>query len=260
MKKIITLKKILIYSFFVLLSHFIGSFALSDFARSKGFVCLDEIDPTIQRSLRYFTEENFLGTRVDGYKTDRVVLLKEVALALKEVQKDFKKDGYCLVVYDAYRPQKAVDHFVRWTQDTQDQKKKSQYYPRADKDKFFELGYIAKRSGHSLGSRVDLTIIKKGKKPHAIVEKKRKLIDGFEIIYLDDGTIDMGSSFDLYDQASHISGNLITKKQKASRDYLQDVMQRHGFIAYPNEWWHFNIVNEPYSANLDSSYFDFDIE
>ncbi len=238
-----------------------GCLALSPDARAKGFVFLHEVDPTIKISLRYATSENFVAAPVDGYKrSDVAVITKQAAEALKLVQAAVKKDGYCLVVYDAYRPQKAVNHFMRWSKDVADQTKKSQYYPRVDKAKVFELGYVAERSGHSRGSTVDLTLIKIGNSVDAIQEKKRTLSDEFTITILDDKTVDMGSSFDLFDAASHHENDLIDDKFKSQREYLTNAMTKFGFKPYANEFWHFTLKNEPYPASEDSSYFDFDIE
>lgn len=236
------------------------SLQLSEEAKAKGFVYLHEIDPTILVSLRYTTDENFVGKPVDGYKKPVVIMTKQAAQALKKVQEEVAKDGYSLVIYDAYRPQQAVDHFMRWSKDVTDQTKKAHYYPRVDKAKVFELGYVAERSGHSRGSTVDLTLIKKSASLHPIIEKKRTLLDGFTITLLDDGTVDMGSSFDLFDVASHYENNLIADEHKERRTYLKNVMEKHGFKNYAEEWWHFTLKNEPYSAHLDSSYFNFPIE
>lgn len=202
----------LIFSYVVL---FTTCFALSEEARSKGFVYLSEIDPTILISPRYYTSENFVGCRVDGYKKPVIIMTKQAAEALKQVQQEVVSEGYCLVVYDAYRPQKAVDHFIRWSREISDQAKKSHYYPRVDKAKVFELGYVAERSGHSRGSTVDLSLIKIEDVLHPIQVKNRTLRDGFIIDFLDDGTVDMGSSFDLFDTASHHEKNqeIILKKK-----------------------------------------------
>lgn len=234
--------------------------ALSQEAREKGFVYLSEVDPTIIVSLRYCTKENFLGCAVDGYKKPVVILTRQAADALKKAQEEFKKRGYSIVIYDAYRPQQAVDHFVRWSEDIKDQVKKGQYYPRVDKANVFELGYVAKKSGHSRGSTVDITLIKTGKSVHSIVEKEEKLLDGYTIKILDDGTIPMGSSFDLFDIASHYENKLISKKYKKLRTYLKNVMEKCGFKNYAEEWWHFTLINEPYPADKYSSYFNFAIE
>lgn len=234
-------------------------FAMEEVGRAKGFVYLNEIDPTILVSLRYITSNNFVGAPVDGYKKPHLVLTKQAAEALKKVQAEVKKDGYSLVVYDAYRPQQAVDHFVRWSKNA-DQSTKSQYYPYVDKTKVFELGYIAERSGHSRGSTVDLTLIKDGEVPHEIQESERVLLDGKPIKFLDDGTVDMGSSFDFFGPASHLENDLIEKEFKTRRAYLKAVMERHGFKDYAEEWWHFTLKNEPYPADQDSSYFNFAID
>jgi D-alanyl-D-alanine dipeptidase len=246
--------------FFLIICCFQNCLPLSEEARSKGFVYLHEVDPSILVSLRYLSSENFLGKPVDGYKKPVVILTKQAADALKQAQEKVKKDGYSLVVYDAYRPQKAVNHFVHWSKDSKDQTKKSQYYPRVDKSRVFELGYVAQHSGHSRGSTIDLTIIKDGANVSKIHEQERTLLDGYTIKVLDDNTVDMGSSFDLFDEASHFENNFISKNYKKLRTYLKNIMEQCGFKRYPNEWWHFTLKNEPYPADQDSSYFDFDVE
>ena len=119
---------------------------------------------------------------------------------------------------------------------------------------------MGKRSGHSRGSTVDLTLIKIGNTLHEIQEQKRTLSDGFTITLLDDGTVDMGSSFDLFDTASHHENNLIADECKTQRKYLTEKMIKYNFKIYSEEWWHFTLKNEPYPATKESSYFDFDIE
>jgi len=255
MKKII----LLLISYFIVTQNCYPE--LSPEARARGFVYLHEIDPTIQVSLRYATNENFVAAAVDGYKrSDVAVMTAQTAKALSMVQKEVVAQDFCLVVYDAYRPQKAVNHFMQWSKDINDQKRKDQYYPRVDKARVFELGYVAKKSGHSRGSTVDLTLITLGNKPHAINNQKRTMLDGFEFTFLDDGTIDMGSSFDLFDEASHHENNLMTAQIKEKRSYLTTIMKKNGFKTYRDEWWHFTLINELYPAADDKSYFDFDIE
>ena len=124
----------------------------------------------------------------------------------------------------------------------------------------FELGYVAKRSGHSRGSTIDLTLIKQDQQLHDIKEEKRTLLDGYTITFLDDGTVDMGSSFDLFDVASHFENNLVTEEFKKLRTYLKNVMEKYGFKNLAEEWWHFTLKDEPYPATKDDSYFDFAIE
>ena len=234
--------------------------AISSEMREKGFVYLHEIDPTILVSLRYYTDENFVGRPVDGYKEPVVIMTKQAAQALRKVQKHLKKDGYSLVVYDAYRPQQAVNHFMRWSEDAKDKLKEHHYYPRVEKGKVFDLGYVAKRSGHSRGSTVDLTIIKDGELLHEVQEQERQLCDGCTITFLNDGTVDMGSSFDLFDEASHTHNNLIEEKCQERRNYLKAIMEQYGFKNYSCEWWHFTLKDEPFAADKDDSYFDFPVE
>jgi len=253
-------KKIFFLSLLSYLTGRTASPALSQEARDKNFVYLHDIDPTIIISPRYSTHENFVGRVIDGYKKSTIITTKQLAHALKKVQKAFKKDGYSLVIYDAYRPHRASTDFLTWSKDIADQAKKSHYYPRVDRARVFELGYVSERSGHSRGSTVDLTLIKTGKKLHTVREIKRTLLDSFVITFLDDGTVDMGSHFDLFDRASHTENNCIEKKFLTLRRYLKNIMEKHGFKNWHAEWWHFTLQNEPYPANLDSSYFDFEVK
>lgn len=242
--------------------------AIPQVMRDLGFVYLHEVDPTIATSLRYYSYDNFVGKPIDGYKKDVVIMTRQAAQALKRVQAAVNKDGYSLVVYDAYRPQQAVDHFMRWSKDPKDQAKKSEYYPRVNKADVFDLGYVAQRSGHSRGSTVDVTLIELGKKPHAIEKTKRLLPKGgrqsqddVTITFLDDGTVDMGSSFDLFDSASHYFENkTVHARYRPLRKYLKEAMEAYGFKVLVEEWWHFTLNNEPFPADKDSSYFNFPIE
>lgn len=233
---------------------------LSKEAREKGFMYLHEIDPSIIVSPRYHSGENFTGTQVRGYNKNVIVLHEKAAQALKKVQETVKKDGYSLVVYDGYRPQQAVDSFIEWADNIQDQKKKADYYPDINKADVFELGYVAKKSGHSRGSTVDLTLIKLGQQIQPIKAEDRKLLDGSSVKYLNDGTVDMGTSFDLFGKASHHENTLVEEQYKKLRTYLKDVMFAHGFKTIDEEWWHFTLKNEPYPADQASSYFNFPIE
>lgn len=220
------------------------------------FVFLEEIDPTIIQSVRYSSNENFLGRVPEGYGIKKIISTKSAALRLKQVNDELKRMGYTLVVYDAYRPQRAVDDFVKWSQDLKDQKKKDYYYPYVNKENAFDLGYIARKSGHTRGSTFDLTIIENNKQLHEVVASKRSLSDGRSITFLDDGTVDMGSSFDLFDEASHHNTSLVSKNALQMRNMLKDVMTKHGFKAYVKEWWHYTLKSEPYP----DTYFDFVIE
>lgn len=126
----------------------------------EDFVALRSVDPTIIQEMRYFTPHNFVGERVDGYRQPICILTRPAAEALHKAQVTLLHEGYTLKVYDCYRPQRAVDHFVRWAEDLDDQAMKSEFYPRVDKTRLFEDGYIAEKSGHSRGSTTDLTIVR----------------------------------------------------------------------------------------------------
>jgi zinc D-Ala-D-Ala dipeptidase len=111
---------------------------------------------------------------------------REAAEALSKAQEDFEKDNYTIVVYDAYRPQMTVDYFVQWTLDLNDTVHKAEYYPFLNKDQLIP-DYIAKKSGHTKGYSLDMTIAMIGSQ---IMNKgwyPRILKDGSQIYFLEDG-------------------------------------------------------------------------
>ncbi|CAF3423179.1 unnamed protein product [Rotaria sp. Silwood2] len=224
----------------------------------SGFVYLHNIIPDIQVSLRYASEENFMGCVINGYYSNVSIVTEVAALALKQAQQLAKENGYELVIYDSYRPQKSVNHFIKWSEDTNvTQTKKDHYYPRINKEDTFKLQYIAKRSGHTRGSTVDLTIIPIGERLlNPLVPIKRILNDNSTILFLDDGTVDMGSSFDLLDEVSHINSTLVNENHQQMRMMLKGIMEKAGFIVYEKEWWHYTLKNEPFP----DTYFDFDVK
>lgn len=219
----------------------------------NGFVFLSEIDPSIIEFPRYYTNENFLGKPVPGYTDHRIISTLEAATVLKLVHQDLKNQGYTLVVYDGYRPQQAVDEFVRWSQDERDQAAKQLYYPTINKKDVFKLGYVAEKSSHSRGSTFDLTMIKTGQSLNPIKITHRTLTNGEEIPYLDDNTVDMGSTFDLFHEASHHDTNLVNEQHTSMRNLLRSTMKKYGFKEYHEEWWHYTLENEPYP----DTYFNF---
>jgi D-alanyl-D-alanine dipeptidase len=222
----------------------------------EGFVYIQDVIPNIQLDVRYLSNNNFVGKSVDGYKKSVGILSTQATEALKKAQQLFEKDGYSIVIYDAYRPQKAVDHFVRWSKDLADIVMKKSFYATLEKKNLFKLGYIAKKSGHSRGSTIDLTIIKKGETVSAPTAVKKSDTNNVEWNLLVDNTVNMGSPFDVFDTISHIQSDQITPEQQKMRDYLQSTMQQAGFKGYNEEWWHFTLINEPFPE----TYFNFDIE
>ncbi|MFH4966038.1 M15 family metallopeptidase [Gaetbulibacter sp. M235] len=200
----------------------------------EGFVYVENVIPDLNVELRYHTSYNFVGKPIDGYQTNSLILTKEAATALKQVQKELLQQNLCLKVYDGYRPQRAVNHFIIWARNLNDTINKHIFYPQVNKSDLFQDGYIATHSGHSKGSTLDLTII-----------------DGNTGIPLD-----MGSPYDFFGEESWVDYQNISEKQKANRKLLQEVMLKHGFRNYPKEWWHFTLRQEPFPE----TYFDFVIE
>lgn len=200
----------------------------------SGFVQIHEAIPNITYDIRYQSTDNFVGAVVDGYKVPTAYISKEAAEALKKVQADLNTEGLGLKIFDAYRPQKAVDHFVRWGKAVADTLTKSKYYPEINKARVFELGYVAKKSGHTRGSTVDLTIIYM----EALTE------------------MDMGSGWDYFGAISHHDSPLVDSVHTAHRNKLRNLMKTHGFKEYSNEWWHYTLANEPYP----DTYFNFDVK
>ena len=198
----------------------------------NGFVYMDEAVRDIFWDAKYAGSDNFVGAPVDGYATGRVVGTKELAEALCRVRDKAGEMGYCLLLWDAYRPQRAVDHFVRWCAQSEDGKTKERHYPNIERNRMIPMGYIAKRSGHSRGSTVDLTLCDRA---------------GNEV--------DMGGWFDLMDERSHHDYENLTDVQKKNRALLRGLMLSCGFADYQNEWWHYRLKDEPYPDTC----FDFPI-
>lgn len=200
----------------------------------EGFVHVQEIIPDLHVELRYFSKNNFVGDMIDGYRANTLILSMPTAQALKQVQEDLENQNLCLKVYDGYRPQRAVNNFIRWAKDLNDTLNKQEFYPTVEKKNLFRDGYIASRSGHSRGSTVDLTII-----------------DG-----MTSEPLDMGSPYDFFGEPSWVEYSNITEAQKQNRELLQRAMLKHGFRNYPQEWWHFTLIGEPFP----DTYFDFEVE
>ena len=200
------------------------------------FVAVNKVIPSLIFDVRYFSDNNFLGVKVSGYQKGLCLLTKPASEALKRVQKTLLEKGLTLKIFDCYRPQRAVDHFVKWAGDTKDTKMKALYYPNEDKVTLIEKGYIASQSGHSRGSTLDLTL--------AQVSNHREL--------------DMGTPYDYFDVLSHTNttNSKITKEQRENRQLLKSSMEAQGFINFEKEWWHYTLKNEPYP----DTYFDFLVE
>lgn len=221
-----------------------------------GFVYLQEVDPSIVQELRYPGYHNFIGRPVQGYeKAKACILTQEAAQALKQVQAELKKKSLSLKVYDCYRPQRAVNDFIHWSKQPQEQQMKGEFYPRVNKAEVFQLGYVAAKSGHSRGSTMDLTIVPLPLPEQEIYHPGQKLVPCYAPSYLrfHDNSIDMGSGYDCMDEVAHVDYQALGPVAHYNRLLLNDVMVKHGFQPYAKEWWHFTLKNEPYPQ----TYFDF---
>ena len=214
---------------------------------SSQFVNITDVVPDAILEIRYYSTYNFVGARIDGYEEPVALMTREAADSLRAASDDLKRHGYCLKIYDAYRPQRGVDHFMRWSQDLADTVTKAYFYPQLTKKDVFDGEYVATKSGHSRGSTVDLTLfdMKTGKE------------------------VDMGGTFDWFGHESHpdYGGNpetleytgpesAITSEQFYNRMVLRTAMLRHGFKPLDNEWWHFTLKNEPFP----DTYFNFPVK
>lgn len=219
---------------------------------SSDFVAITDVVPDVILEIRYYGTYNFVGTRIDGYKAPVAMLTRRAADSLRAVSDDVMSQGYRLKIYDAYRPQQGVDHFVRWAADIADTTMRRYFYPDVDKSLLFEQDYIMAKSGHTRGSTVDLTLFDMN------TEKE----------------LDMGGTFDWFGIESHpdFCGNpetgqydaaaaaatrrAITASQFENRMILRRAMLSHGFKPLDSEWWHFTLADEPYP----DTYFEFPVK
>ena len=201
---------------------------------ASGFVVLTDVVPDVILEMRYFSTYNFIGRRIDGYQEPVALCTREAALALKRASDVLRAKGYRLKVFDAYRPQCAVDHFMRWVKASSDTAMKYSFYPDIPKSQILPQSYLARHSGHSRGSTFDLT-----------------LFDDHE-----GREVDMGGPFDFFGEKSHYTYINITETQRRNRRILRVAMVAAGFKPLPHEWWHFTLRNEPYP----NTYFNFPVK
>lgn len=224
----------------------------------EGFVYLKDIDPTILQEVRYAGFHNFVGRPIPSYNAPIIIAAEAVAIRLKVVQAELLPFRLTLKVYDAYRPQDAVDFFARWAEDPSDQLMKDEFYPSLNKPDLFQNGYIAKRSSHTRGSAVDLTIVPLPVPSQPIWKPGDPILDGrlTKEHRFPDNSIDMGTSFDCLDELSHTGNSSLPIHVRANRLLLKSLMEKNGFQNYSREWWHFGLLDEPYP----DTYFNFPVE
>jgi D-alanyl-D-alanine dipeptidase len=200
-------------------------------ALPDNFIYIEDLDLGIEEDLRYAGNNNFLGTKVDGYEASKAILTKPAASALAIAQQTARQKSLSLIIFDAFRPTRAIEHFHQWENEPENPELQKRFYPGLNKHALFESGYIANRSSHSRGSTVDLSLIH---------QKTRQALD-------------MGTEFDFFGEASWLDYPHLSQKQFENRHLLKDIMTQAGFETFPMEWWHFTLVNEPYP----DTYFDF---
>ncbi len=224
--------KKLFFAIFILFGFAHITFASQISYDKSGFVPVYAVIDDAAYDIRYYSSNNFTGNKISGYKAPIAYMTKEGAKALAVAADNLRKQGYRLLIWDTYRPQKAVDNFVAWINNPEDEGDKV-FFPNLKKSDLLEGQYIMEKSGHTRGSTVDLTLIKK-----------------------DGSFVDMGGAFDLFSEISHPDYKKLTKKQKKNRKILHDAMINAGFKGIDSEWWHFTLNNEPYP----DTYFNFDVE
>lgn len=226
-------------------------------AAPREFVALRTVAPTIIEEMRYVTPHTFMGVPVAGYREPVCIVTRSTAEALRRAQATLLRRGYSLKVYDCYRPQRAVDHFVRWAADLRDERMKAEFYPRVEKSRLFADGYIAEKSGHSRGSTVDVTVVRLPAPPTRPYRPGEKLTPchGPKAARFPDNSLDMGTGFDCFDTLAHTDDPRIRGEQRANRRLLGTALERVGFTNLPEEWWHFTYKPETFP----DTYFDFPV-
>ncbi len=221
----------------------------------KSFVDVKDVIPSIVLDIRYYTSHNFMGTPIKGYSAPKCLLTRKAARALKKVQTELLKFSLSLKIYDGYRPQRAVNHFIKWAKDPNDIKMKKEFFSTVRKSELFRKGYIAKKSAHSRGSAVDLTIVPLPLPP------QEPYVGGMELCEchkpegkrFKDNSVDMGTGFDCFHPLSWTASDKIGPAQRQNRFMLKAVMEKYGFRNYRKEWWHYTLIKEPYP----NTFFDF---
>jgi len=230
---------------------------LAGSALPRGLVYLRDVDPTIVQDIRYAGSHNFVGRPIKGYLAAECILSLSAANALEKVQKMLVEKKLSLIVWDCYRPKRAVDDFLRWSRDPARSEMKAEFYPRTDKQNLFALGYLARRSAHSRGSTVDLGIVPGdfSSAPPSSAPQPLKACTSPKGERFEDGTIDFGTGYDCLDPLAYTSNAHVGGAALHNRQTLKAYMKAAGFRGYFREWWHFELVNEPFGGDG----FDFEV-
>jgi D-alanyl-D-alanine dipeptidase len=225
-------------------------------ARAHGFVDLADVAPGARVDLRYAGSENFLGRPARGYGAGRCLVTRRAAAALSRAERALEARGQRLVVYDCYRPKRAVDDFVAWAKSGPAAAVTPEHNPAVPKGELLKRGYIAPRSAHSRGSTVDITLESLAAALAGRVREVSTSRDCRDVhgLFAPDGTLNMGTTFDCFDERAHGAAE-VAAEARANRDLLRAALEKEGFASYDKEWWHFTLANEPYPDQA----FDFEI-
>lgn len=178
---------------------------------------VDTVAPTVRVDLKYTGKDNFVGRPIDGYgQAKRAVLRRDAAEGLRKASEELAAQGLGLLVWDAYRPKRAMRDFRAWSR-TPDNRKRKEFYPRLTKQGIYEGKFIGDSSEHCWGLAVDITLV--------------DLATG--------KPLDMGGRHDLLDARSATVYAGLTPQQQANRLKLKQAMEHAGFRNYDKEWWHY---------------------
>ena len=243
---------VLVRAAFILMGIMLPGLAIAG-PLPNGFVYLRGVDPTIIQDIRYAGSHNFVGRPVRGYLAAECLLSEPAAKALAAVQKNLAEKKLSLIVWDCYRPKRAVADFLQWSKDPAHSEMKAEFYPNADKDKLFALGYLATRSAHSRGSTVDLGVVPAtlSSAPQPDPATPLKACTSPKGERFEDGTIDFGTGYDCLDVLASTSNSGMGDAALRNRQMLKSAMQAAGFRPYRKEWWHFELIDEPFHDGFD---------
>ncbi len=178
--------------------------------RKGNLIRLPDLDSDFIIDLRYAAEDNFTGVKV--YQSGECWLDEHTAKILVEAKNIFKKDGYRVKIWDAYRPIRAQKRFWEIMPD-------DDFIARPP-----DMATIKTfRPTHMNGMCVDLTLTD---------------MDGKEL--------EMPAPFDTMTERAALSCPLNSEEGRKNGAYLKKVMESVGFQAYECEWWHFyDVSGEP---------------
>jgi D-alanyl-D-alanine dipeptidase len=218
-----------------------------------GFVYLSEAAPTIHQDIRYAGSHNFIGRPAEGYQASECILTKRAADALRQVQTELAGKDLSLIVWDCYRPVQAVRDFIRWSRSQQSPSMKAEFFPRTEKSRLFALGYLSSHSAHSRGSTVDVGLVPGAVHALPPFDAAKPLVPCTtpKGVRFDDGTIDLGTGYDCLDPLASTNNPNVSREAHLNRMLLQHSMQQHGFRSYSREWWHFQLVDDPFGRSFD---------